>query len=96
MSKWSSLHIGNTWNYIIRAIDVVMYDSNNTAMFMVELLTCTYDIISTECIKTTSMEDVSTGALEKIKNIQEVMIKPKNDMMYQDIYNCICQNTHKK
>ena len=23
-------------------------------------------------------------------------VKPKNDLMYQDIYNCICQNTHKK
>ena len=30
--------------------------------------------------------------MKKIKNIQE---KPKNDMMYQDIYNCICQNTKK-
>ena len=39
------------------------------------------------------MEDVSTGVLEKIKKIWEVKIKPKNDMMYQDIYNCICQNT---
>ena len=41
------------------------------------------------------MENFSTGVLEKIKenNIQEVKIKPKNDMMYQDIYNCICQNT---
>ena len=40
------------------------------------------------------MKNVSTGVLEKIKNIiQEVMIKPKHDMIYQDIYNCICQNT---
>ena len=23
------------------------------------------------------------------------MIKPKNDMMYQEIYTCICQNTRK-
>ena len=22
-------------------------------------------------------------------------VKPKNDLMYQDIYNCICQNTKK-
>ena len=22
-------------------------------------------------------------------------VKPKNDLMYQDIYNCICQNTQK-
>ena len=49
-----------------------------------------------ESTKTTSMEDVSTGVLEKIKNIQEVKIKPQNDMMYQDIYNCICQNTKMK
>ena len=39
------------------------------------------------------MEDVSTGVLEKINNIQEVKIKPKNDMMYQEIYNCISRNT---
>ena len=46
-----------------------------------------------ESIKTTSMENVRTGVLEKIKNtIYEVKIKPKNDMMYQDICNCICQN----
>ena len=48
--------------------------------------------ISIESTKTTSMEDISTGVLEKIKNIKEVKIKPKNDMMYQYIYNCICQN----
>ena len=41
------------------------------------------------------MEDVSTGVLEKINNIEEVKIKSKNDMMYQDIYDCICQNTKK-
>ena len=40
------------------------------------------------------MEDVSTRVLGKIKNIKKV--KPKNDLMYQDIYNCICQNTQKK
>ena len=40
------------------------------------------------------MENVSTGVLEKMKNnISEVKIKPKNDMTYQNIYNCICQNT---
>ena len=38
------------------------------------------------------MEDVSTGVLEK-RIFKKV--KPKNDMMYQDIYNCICQNTKK-
>ena len=43
-----------------------------------------------ESIKNTSMEN------EKIRNnIQEVKIRPKNDMMCQDIYNCICQNTKK-
>ena len=51
-------------------------------------------IIAIESIKTTSMETISTGVLEKLKNnIQEVKIKPKDDMMYQDIYRCICQNT---
>ena len=39
------------------------------------------------------MEDVSTRVLEKIKNIYED--KTENDLMYQDIYNCICQNTKK-
>ena len=33
--------------------------------------------------------------LKKIKNIEEVKIKSNIDMMYQDIYNCICQNTKK-
>ena len=28
--------------------------------------------------------DVSTGVLEKKKNILKIKIKPKNDMMYQD------------
>ena len=32
------------------------------------------------------MEDVSTGALEKIKNIQEVKIKPKNNMIIYKTY----------
>ena len=42
------------------------------------------------------MENVSTGVLEKIKNItQEVKITPKNDMIYQDIYNCVYQYTKK-
>ena len=29
------------------------------------------------------MEDISTGVLEKINNIQAVKIKPKRDMMSQ-------------
>ena len=48
--------------------------------------------IRIESSKTTSMEDVSTRELEKINNIEEVKIKTKKYMMYQDIYNCICQN----
>ena len=40
--------------------------------------------------------DVSTGVLEKIKDIKELKIKTKNDMMYQDIYNCKRQNTKKR
>ena len=36
------------------------------------------------------------GIPEKTENIvYEVKIKPKNGMMYQDIYNCICPNTTK-
>ena len=46
-----------------------------------------------ESIKTTSMEDVSTRVLEKKGIFKKV--KPKTDLMYQDIYNCICQNTKK-
>ena len=41
------------------------------------------------------MEDVSTGVLEKIEEYLRRKDKAKNDMMYQDIYNCICQNTKK-
>ena len=37
------------------------------------------------------MEDASTRVLEKLRIFKKV--KPKNDLMYQDIYNCICQNT---
>ena len=39
------------------------------------------------------MEDVSTGVLEKNKEYLRSKDKAKNDMMYQDICNCICQNT---
>ena len=56
-------------------------------------ITSKFNTIRLEITKTMSMEDVSTGVLEKIKNISEIKIKPKNDMMYQDIYSCICQNT---
>ena len=31
--------------------------------------------------------------LKKLRIFKKV--KPKNDLMYQDIYNCICQNTKK-
>ena len=41
------------------------------------------------------MDDVSTRVLEKMK-IFFKEVKPKNDVMYQDIYNCICQNTKNK
>ena len=41
------------------------------------------------------MEDVSTGVLEKNKEYLRSEEKSKNDMMDQDIYNCICQNTKK-
>ena len=38
------------------------------------------------------MENVSKEYVKKIKNIiQEVKTKPKNDMMYQNIYSCICK-----
>ena len=40
------------------------------------------------------MEYVSTGILEKNKEYQSKG-KAKNVMMYQDIYNYICQNTKK-
>ena len=41
--------------------------------------------INTECIKTTSMENVSAGVLEKNKEQYLRKIKPKYSMMYQDI-----------
>ena len=53
----------------------------------------TMDTNKIESIKTTSMEDVSTRVLEKKRIFKKV--KPKKDLMYQDIYNCICQNTKK-
>ena len=37
------------------------------------------------------MEDVSKGVLEKNEEYLRSKDKAKNDMMYQDIYNCICQ-----
>ena len=36
------------------------------------------------------MEDVSTKVLEKNKKISK-KVKPTNDLMYQDIYSCICK-----
>ena len=48
-----------------------------------------------ESTKTTSMEGVSTRVLEKNKEYLRSKDKAINDMMYQDIYNCICQNTKK-
>ena len=47
-----------------------------------------------ESTKTTAMEDVSTEVLEKNKEYLRSKDKAKK-MMYQDIYNCICQNTKK-
>ena len=41
------------------------------------------------------MEDVSREVLEKNKKYLRSKDKAKYDMMYQDIYNCICQNTIK-
>ena len=42
------------------------------------------------------MEDVRSGVLEKNKEYSRSKDKAKNDMMYQNIYNCICQNTKKR
>ena len=49
-------------------------------------------IFPIESTNTTSMEDVSTRVLEKTKEYIRSKDKAKNDMMYQDIYKCICQN----
>ena len=54
-------------------------------------ISCICENKTIECTKTTSTEDVSTGVLEK-KEYLRSKDKAKNDMMYQDIYNCICQN----
>ena len=48
-----------------------------------------------ESTNTASMEDVSTGLLEKNKEHLKSKGKAKNDMLYQDIYSCICRNTKK-
>ena len=52
-------------------------------------------MIHIKSTKTASMEDASTRVFEKNKEYLRSNIKPKNDMMYQDIYNWICQNTKK-
>ena len=39
------------------------------------------------------MEDVSTWVLEENKEYLRSKDKAKNEMMYQNIYSCICQNT---
>ena len=55
-----------------------------------------FRMYSTESIKTTSMETVSAGVLDKNKAYYwRSKDTAENDMMYQDIYNCICQNTKK-
>ena len=36
-----------------------------------------------------------TGQKESVQIKNKIKIKPRNDLMYQDIYNCICQNTKK-
>ena len=41
------------------------------------------------------MEYVNTWVLEK-KDYLRSKDKAKNDMMYQDVYKCICQNTKKE
>ena len=47
-----------------------------------------------ESMKTTSMETVSTGVLDKNKgHYLRSKDKAANHMIYGDIYNCICQNT---
>ena len=60
------------------------------------LTECTKSIKMIESTRTTSMGDVSTWLLEKIKNILEVKIKPKNYMMYQDIYIYLHMSKYKK
>ena len=51
------------------------------------------DVQSIESIETTSMETVSTGVLDENKeHYLRSKDKAENDMMYQDTYNCICQN----
>ena len=53
-------------------------------------------IIAIESIKTTSMEDVSTGVLAKNKEYTRSKDKAKKYMIYQNMYNCICQNKKNK
>ena len=83
------------WNWLERWLATLSGLSTQVRIPVGLLVPGRYKQLPIKSKKTTSMEDVSTGVLEKIKNIQEVKIKPKNDMMYQNIYNCICQNTKK-
>ena len=56
-----------------------------------------WKLIRIESKKTTSMETVSTGVLDKNKGLYlRSKDKAENDMMYQEIYSCICQNIKKQ
>ena len=70
----------------------LLYATTSGDTYTTHFIHATYLIEST---KTTPMEDVSTGVLEKSKEYLRSKNKAKNDMMCQDNYNCICQNTKK-
>ena len=82
----SITYIGlHVWNFSISKVNP------NCSMWSLQIRSGTLK----ENTKTTSMEDVSTGILDKNEEYLGNTDKAKNDMMYQDIYNSICQNTKK-
>ena len=53
----------------------------------------TLSMITSIDIDTRILFPLKQNEMTKIRNIiSEVKIKPKNDIMYPDIFNCICQN----
>ena len=53
-------------------------------------------LLELKSIKTTFMEAIGTGVLNRNKeHYLRSKDKAEKNMMYQDIYNCICQSTEK-
>ena len=78
-----TLHLTQKWNTLIAYKIMLHRQKYEMVNAIVWTFILQYDPIIAhspcpiESTKTTSMEDVSTGVLEKIKNISEVKTKPK-------------------